>query len=142
MHRLYKKYEEIIRYLLVGGMTTTVNFTIYTGAFLIIKGAYLDYQIANAISFMVAVVFAYFANRNFVFHSKAKGTIDIAREAGSFFLMRLASFGIEAALMALFVDVWKINEIVAKIPVMFFVIILNYIFSKLFIFKKTAGKGE
>jgi len=133
---LWIKHEEIIRYIIVGGITTALNYGVYAVAFLLLQGVPADYQIANTIAFVVAVVFAYIANKKAVFHSKTSGALDTAREAGSFFLMRLVSYGVEIGLMALMVEVLHINELLAKLPVNVLIVVLNYIFSKLYIFRK------
>jgi putative flippase GtrA len=134
--RLWKKYEELIRYIVVGGLTTALNYGVYAVAFLLLRGIPGDYRIANTIAFVAAVLFAYFANKKAVFHSKTSGALDAAREAGSFFLMRLASYGVEFGLMELMVRVLHIDELLAKLPVNVLIVALNYVFSKLFIFRK------
>jgi len=141
LSELYKKNEQLIRYLIVGGLTTALNYAVYAAVFLLIRGTPADYQIANAAAFVVAVAFAYFANKKAVFFSKTTGARDTAREAGSFFLMRLISYGVEAGLMALLVGVLRVGELVAKVPVNVVIVLLNYVFSKLFIFRG-PGKPE
>jgi len=132
---LCKKYEQVIRYIIVGGLTTVINYAVYAAVFLLIKGAPEDYQIANGIAFVASVAFAYIANKKAVFHSKTSDALDTAREAGSFFLMRLVSYGLEAGMMALMVRVLRMDELVAKIPANFLIVLTNYVFSKLFIFR-------
>ena len=138
---LCKKYEQMIRYLVVGGLTTAINYAVSAGVYLLIRGTPADYQIANGAAFVAAVIFAYFANKRAVFYSKTRGALDTAREAGSFFLMRIISYGMEAGMLALAVDVLYIHFLVAKIPVNVFIVLINYVFSKLFIFRG-SGKPE
>jgi len=140
--RLWEKYEELIRYVIVGGLTTALNYGVYAVAFLLLRGIPADYQIANTIAFVVAVLFAYFANKKAVFHSKTSGALDAAREAGSFFLLRLASYGVEVGLMALMVGVFRMHELLAKLPVNVLIVVVNYVFSKLFIFRKPKEAVE
>ena len=85
---------------------------------------------------MVAVAFGYVANKAFVFHTHCDSVLSLLREAGSFFAMRLVSLGMETVLMYLTVTVLGLNDLVMKLIVNIVVIILNYVFSKLFIFKK------
>ena len=138
---LLRKNEEMLRYLIVGALTTLLNYAVYAGTFLLAKGLPGDYQIANTVSFLVAVVFAYFANKKAVFRTVTSGAADALREAGFFFVMRLVSFGFDVGMMALLVDVWRADELLAKIPVVFVIVLLNYVFSKLYIFRKPEDQG-
>ena len=136
---LWTKHEELFRYIIVGGLTTVLNAAVYW----LLSGVFsLHYQLANAIAFVVAVVFAYIANKKAVFHTKTTDALDTAREAGSFFLMRLISYGVEAGLMALMVEVWRVDELLAKLPVIMLIVVLNYVFSKLYIFRKPKACKE
>jgi len=139
---LWKKYEELIRYIIVGGMTTLLSVGLFALAFLLLEEVAGAYLIATTISFAIAVVFAYFANKKAVFHTKTSGARDTAREAGSFFLMRLISYGIDMGMMVLLVEVWHVNELIAKIPVTALIVLLNYVFSKLYIFRKPQKSAE
>ncbi len=138
---LDKQHEEMIRYLVVGGLTTLINYGVFALCLLLLEGKSYDYIVANAVAFVVAVVFAYYANKHAVFHSKTVDRRDALREAGSFFMMRGISFALETGLLALCVDVLHIYELVAKIPINVVIVLLNYVFSKLFIFRK-ASKAE
>ena len=132
----YKKHEEIIRYLVVGGLTTLLNMVAYAAGIWIL-GEEL-YLVSQVVAFIIAVIFAYYANKHAVFHTKTESKQDAAREAGSFFLMRIISFALETLLLWLLVDMLHMHSLIAKIPVSVIVIVLNYIFSKLFIFRSAA----
>ena len=95
---LYKKYEEIINYLIVGGMTTLVSIGVYA---LCTKCFHVNYMIANVISWVISVLFAYITNRIFVFKSKSE---NIILEVYQFFKYRIFSFLIEIFLMYVFVE--------------------------------------
>lgn len=71
---LYKKYKEIINYLIVGGLTTIVSLGVYYICVFTILNPNVPFELkdANVISWIVAVTFAYFTNRRFVFESKSK----------------------------------------------------------------------
>lgn len=129
---LYKKYEEIINYLIVGGMTTLVSISIYA---LFTKCFHVNYMIANVISWIISVLFAYITNRVFVFKSKSE---NIVLEIYQFFKYRIFSFIIEILLMYIFVELINIDDMISKVIVQVIVIILNYVFSKLFVFKKES----
>lgn len=133
--KLYKKYEEIINYLIVGGLTTVVSlgtyyFCVYT--FLDPENAF-QLQLANIISWICCVTFAYFANRIFVFKSKRK---DKLKEAVSFYSSRIATLLMDMSIMFVFVTLIGFNDKIMKLVVQVVVTILNYVLSKLLVFKK------
>ena len=136
---LYKKYEEIINYLIVGALTTIVSLMVKWGLLFTILDAknVFQLQFSVVLSWIIAVTFAYFANRIFVFKSRSKKFI---REIINFFGARLLTLGIEMFVMWFFVTLLKLNDdiwvFVWTIISQAIVIILNYVFSKLFVFKK------
>lgn len=130
---LYKKYEEIINYILVGGITTVISILSYFLIRTILKSdTSLNVQISTVFSWVVAVTFAYFANRIFVFKSNNSKKI----ESVKFITSRIMSLLIEMLVMLILTAVLKINDKIAKILVQFIIVILNYLFSKIFVFKK------
>ena len=135
--KYYKKYDEIINYLIFGVLTTVVTiitYAIFTNTFLSSKSA-LDIQIANVLSWIIAVTFAYLTNRKFVFKSKAQGSKRI-KEIINFFLARISSLLVEMLFMYVTVTVLSYNDFICKIIAQAIVIIFNYVCSKLIIFKK------
>lgn len=128
---LYKKYEEIINYLIVGGLTTLVSIVVYA---LCTKCFHINYMISNVISWIVSVSFAYITNRIFVFKSKSD---DIILEIYQFFKYRIFSFLIDVLFMYILVELINVDDMISKIIVQVIVIVLNYVFSKLFVFKKS-----
>ena len=87
------------------------------------------------IAWTVAVVFSYWGNRNFVFHSKTNSHSGILKEAAEFFSCRIATGLLDVAIMYIFADVLGFYDVTVKTVSNIIVIILNYIASKLFIFK-------
>ena len=132
---VYKKYFEIINYLVVGVLTTLVSIIIY---WLFTKLFHVNYMISNIISWIGSVSFAYVTNKKFVFKSKCDNEKDVFIEIYQFFKYRVFSLVIDILLMYLFVEVFSIDDMIAKVIVQFIVIALNYIFSKLFVFKKKS----
>lgn len=136
---LYKKYEEVIRYLIFGVLTTLVNLIVkYLLLFTLLDAKnVLELQIAVIISWIVAVIFAYVTNRKFVFMSKNK---KIFKELVNFLSSRVVTLLMEMIFMWFFVSLLKLNSndyvVFFSIISQFLVIIGNYIFSKLFVFKK------
>ncbi len=126
---LSDKLKEAVNYLIVGGLTTVVSIVSYYLLRLVIE----NYIVCTILSWIVAVIFAYFTNRKYVFHSKQK---NLFKEFSSFIFSRILSLIAEVAVMFLLVDILTIDDKIAKVVVQVIVIILNYIFSKLFVFKR------
>ena len=124
---------ELVSYLLVGVATTLVNYVAY---FLATRAAGLSAMAGTWVAWVIAVAFGYVANKLFVFKTHYADTGALLREAGSFFALRLVALGLETVLMFLLVEVLLLNDLAMKLLVNIVVIILNYVFSKLFIFKK------
>lgn len=132
--KIYKKNEEIINYLIVGGLTTLLSLIVYyicVHTFLDANNGF-ELQIANIISWIAGVTFAYVTNRIFVFKSKEK---NILKECTSFVGSRIITLLLDMLIMFLFVTVFKIDDLIAKIISQIVVIVGNYIISKLFVFK-------
>ncbi len=136
---LFKKYKEIIMYLIFGVATTLVNFVAYT---VFIEVLNVEMTVSNAVAWVIAVAFAFVTNKLFVFESKAKGLGTALKEAVSFVGSRAVSGAIEIFLptglyaIGLNFDLFGIKGFVAKAAVSIIVIVLNYVFSKLFVFRK------
>ena len=131
---LYLKYKEIINYLFFGGCTTIVNFISYYIPARIIG---IDEVISNSIAWCISVLFAYVTNKIFVFSSKKENLVGILKEMFSFIFARLFSGALcDIGLFALMINILGINDIVSKITTQILVVILNYVLSKLVIFKK------
>ncbi|MEG2232602.1 MAG: GtrA family protein [Bacilli bacterium] len=126
--KLIKKYEEIIKYIIAGGLTTVISILSYN----ILRNFNINYLVCTILSWILAVIFAYFINKYYVFKNKQKNVVEFINFIGA----RLLSLGIEFLAMYIMVDIITLNDRIAKITVQFIVFILNYIFSKLFVFKK------
>lgn len=137
--KMYKKYEEIVNYLIVGVATTVV----YLIACFIFEKFIWDPAIPfenfliNTFGWLVGVVFAYITNRKYVFKSESE---NVAGEAAKFVGGRLLTWGLDVFIMWLMVNVWEINYWIAKLFVScVLVMIANYLISKLIVF---AGKRD
>ena len=132
---IYHKHEEIFNYIIVGGLTTLVSL----GTYYVCVLTFLDptngfqLQVANIISWICAVAFAYVANRVFVFKSKDK---NISKEISTFVSSRILTLLMDMLIMYVFVTLFSFNDKVFKLIVQVVVTILNYVFSKIFVFKK------
>ncbi len=135
MKKMYNNYKEIINYVIIGVLTTIVSLIVYYGLTFTILDPNngIELQIANVLSWIFAVTFAYFTNRKYVFTIKEKANL---KEAVNFYLSRVVTLIIDMALMYLLVTLLKLNDKVIKVVVQFIVIILNYVFSKFIVFKR------
>ena len=129
-----KNVKEIVSYLIVGVLTTVVSFVTYfilTRTFLDPSNA-IKLQIANIISWVAAVTFAYITNRIFVFESKNK---NIFLEILLFVLARVLSLAMDMGCMFIVVTLLKRSDIIGKIVSQVVVTIANYLLSKLIVFR-------
>ena len=136
---LYKKYKKIVNYVFFGTLTAIVNIVIkYILLFTILNPTNgFELQASIVISWICAVVFAYFTNRKFVFESNNKNKL---KEFISFVIGRLLTLFIEMFVMWFFITFLKLNSdfyvVLFTLVSQVFVIIGNYFFSKWFVFKK------
>lgn len=141
MKELIKKYEEIIRYLIIGVLTTIVSLaTYYILVYTILDpNNAIELQITNIISWIVAVTFAYFTNRKYVFKKEENASV---KEASSFYLSRVSTLLIDMLIMYIFVTILHFNDKIVKLFVQVIVTILNYLISKFVVFKKKKQLKE
>ena len=126
---------ELISYLFVGLATTIVNYVVYWAA---TRLAHLGVLPGTWVAWVAAVAFGYWANKTFVFHTHCADVSALLREIASFFAMRLTSLGVETLLMFLTVSVLHLPDLAMKLAINLLVILLNYVFSKKFIFKTST----
>ncbi len=132
---LYKKYKELINYIIVGGLTTVVSMAIFYGStwtFLDGNDAF-QLQVANVVSWIGAVLFSYVANRLFVFESKSP---KIVKEFIAFVSSRLLTLLLDMGTMWLLSTILSVNYNISKIIAMVLVTVGNYVISKFLVFKK------
>ena len=130
-----KNVKEIFSYLVVGVLTTVVSFVTYfilTRTFLDPNNA-IKLQIANIISWIAAVTFAYITNRIFVFESKNK---NIFLEVLLFVLARVLSLAMDMGCMFIVVTLLKRSDLIGKLVSQVVVTIANYVLSKLIVFRR------
>lgn len=137
---IYRNHIEGMRYLICGGLSTVVNILSYIlGSYLIFSGI-LDEQlkvnISEIFAFIVALIFAYWVNKTIVFDSKCENFKALIKEISSFTACRIFTEIISIGMMN-FAVYANINDIIMKIIANIVVIILNFVFSKILIFKKT-----
>ncbi len=131
---IYLKYFEIWNYLICGGISTVVNVASFAITENILK--WNNVVLSTTVAWTVAVIVAYILNKIIVFESKCLSKKELIKEIWSFFIFRVLSGFIDILFMKITVDVLGWNGILMKIISNIIVVILNYIFSKVFIFKK------
>ena len=128
--------RETISYIIVGVMTTVIAFVSYAMAY----HAGFGIAAANTFSHVLAVVFAYFTNKAFVFKALDWSIKNILKEFGKFGAARIISYVLETALLMYLVYILMFNALIARAFTMILVVIGNYIFSKFIVFKTKDEK--
>lgn len=129
---LFKKYEEIIRYVFFGVLTTVVNFIVFFYFNSVLETSYIY---ANSLAIIISIIFAYVTNKKFVFKSQTHTFKQTFYEFLNFISLRLVSGIFDMVSMYLLIDGIGIDTNISKVLTQFIVVVSNYIFSKLFIFK-------
>ena len=135
-----KKYREIIAYLIVGVLTTVVSWIVYALLRLVLDmNDPLQVQIAVIARWVAGVLFAYFTNRKYVFQSRdPKMLFEFLKFVGS----RVTTLLSDMFIMWLMVSVLGINDWIATLSSTVIVVVLNYIFSKLLVFRKNSSDEQ
>ena len=139
LRALWQKYRQVVLYLVFGGLTTLVNLIVY---WLFTRLLHLGYETANVTAWIVAVSFAFVTNKLVVFESRSRRTGTLVWELATFFGGRLLTLGAEMLLLWVGIDLLSWNDMIVKIISNIVVILLNFIISKLLVFRrKTAEKN-
>ncbi len=143
---------EVLLYIFFGVLTTIVNFVSFIlldkligkEPIINIFGRELEggVLLVNFLAWFICVTFAYVTNKLYVFDSKSWKPVVVARELMSFYLARLITLGFETVGLILLYEVLSINKLVSKVILTVFVLVLNYFFSKLLIFKKKGSSAN
>ena len=131
------KIKQILNYGFFGLLTTLVNYGVFY-LFLVVFSAV--YQVANAVALIVSVAFAFAVNKQFVFASKSWSKEVLKKELPAFLSARVVSGLIDLGSMWLLVDALAVTPKLAKILVNVLIITLNYVFSKIYVFRKFAKR--
>ena len=131
----YKKNKEVLMYLLFGGLTSVVGVVSF-GIFHLTFG--MDELIANVISWIFAVTFAFVTNRVWVFHAATDSVADFVKQMFAFYGGRVLTLVIEELMILLFIKLLQWPSMSVKVAAQVVVIVLNYVISKLFVFRKKA----
>ena len=130
---LIQKYYDVLAYLFFGVLTTVVNYIVYLPCY---NTFHFSAAVSNMIAWVFAVVFAYLTNKPFVFRSHDWSLKTVVPELSKFVGGRIASGVMETVIILLTVDLLHWNGNIMKLVTSVLVVVLNYIISKLFVFKK------
>lgn len=134
MKKIIGKYKQIIMYLIFGALTTLVNIL----CFYILDKIGINTYINNTISWLLAVLFAFITNKLFVFESNKKDSKTYFSEGSKFLLSRIFSYFVDMGTIFLLLDIIHLPKMISKIISNIIVVIINYILSKLIVFKKNV----
>lgn len=145
----HQKQYELIRYVIAGGLTTLLSMAVFAVFCMAVSpdhtvdGATKGQALwGNVVSWIIAVLFAFWINRRMVFQVRGGERLAILKELGQFALSRLVSFAVfEMGLMALLLNVRTSNSI-SKLIVLIFVMVFNYVVSKFWIFAKKQPAAQ
>lgn len=129
----YKKYKEGLMYLFFGGLAFFLNIFLFALFTDIMK---INDLLANAISWVICVLFQYITNRTWVFDGHVEGSAALIKQISSFFGGRIFTLVVEEIIILVFITWLGFNRIAVKLVAQVVVIVLNYVISKLFVFKK------
>ena len=127
-----KAHMDILLYLVFGVLTTLINVVVYG---LCADVMHMDVMVSTIIAWIIAVLFAYVTNRKWVFHSTVTYKDGLIKELIVFFGCRLGSGVVDLVMMFVFVELMKFPGMIIKFLANIIVIILNYVASKILIFK-------
>ena len=143
----FHRHKSLVLYALFGGVTTVVNFISFKLCNVLLGDEW--YLVSNVIAWLISVIAAYIVNKLWVFESRSWHLRQTLYETGTFFSARLLSLGVEELGLFLLVDVAGMSgvttallgltfsgEMVSKFLISFFVVAINYFFSKLVVFKR------
>ena len=132
---LIRKHYDILAYLFFGVLTTVVNYIVYLPCYNLL---HLSAAVSNAVAWVVAAAFAYLTNKPFVFKSHDWSAKTVIPELSKFLGCRIGSGAAETLILYLAVDLLGMNGNLWKLLTNILVIIMNYIGSKLLVFRKKA----
>lgn len=134
---IYNQFKEQILYIVFGVLTTAINIIAFFACSRLINLGLIP---SNIIAWILSVLFAFVTNKIYVFNSKNYNFSVVLRELIDFVISRGATGILDLGLMYLFVSVIGIEDMISKIVINIIVIILNYVLSKLYVFKNKKQK--
>jgi putative flippase GtrA len=130
---LLEAHQELFCYVIFGGLTTLVNLALYYPLECLV-----GYLVANVLAWVGSVIFAFLTSKYYVFEDQDWSLGTTLRQAGGFAWARLLSLGLEEGMLFLFVETLHLHQGVVKLLAQVLVIIINFVASKLFIFRRKS----
>ena len=130
---MYRKYKEIILYVFFGGLATVVSIGSFAWCDVVM---HMDPLVANLISWILAVTFAYITNSLWVFDARPHGIQELLCQAAGFFGGRVLTLVIEEAILLIFINGLGLPSVGVKVGAQVVVLVSNYIISKWIVFKE------
>ena len=130
LQHLWHRYKSVLAYLFFGGLTTVVNYLVFW-----IFNMFCSYLIANTFAWFLSVLFAYVTIKLWVVDAKTPTVRARLKEATSFFGFRLLSYFVDQGIMIVGISFLHGNDLIVKLIDQVLIVVLNWFFSKLFIFK-------
>jgi putative flippase GtrA len=130
--RFYKKNKEVLLYLFFGGLA----FLVSIGTYVLFNVSWgMNELIANIFSWIITVLFAFFTNRIWVFQSRTNGTGEFVKQLFLFYAGRVITLMVEEVILLVFITWLGFSSVFVKVIAQVVVIVLNYVISKILIFK-------
>lgn len=138
----YQRRKDLVLYAFFGILTTAVSFIAFWISEILLKNIPYHEFISNTFSWIFAVEFAFFTNRRWVFHSPTKTFYAFIRQMALFYTGRLFSFLVETFILWVFVTILDFNALLIKAFATLVVLIMNYVISKLVVFRQKTSLAE
>lgn len=135
----YKKYKQVLLYLFFGVLTTAISVAVFSLLNVVLQ---VNEHIANLTSWIFAVLFAFLTNRTMVFDAETKSPGDFLVQMVKFYAGRIATLLVEELIIFVFITKMRFDSFTVKMVAQVIIIILNYVISKLFVFKNKTDNGE
>ena len=133
-------FSETVKYIIVGILTTLINIVIFRLLLFVFNKNLPDFKynwfFAEVPAFIIAVLFAFFMDKYFVFKKTDTKVSETIQELINFFMMRIISELVHMLGLFVFINILKLDALYSKIGLSVIVVMLNYLFSKFFIFRK------
>lgn len=131
---LFNEKKELVMYIIFGVLTTAISYIVFIAADILLPDS-VSVTVPTVISWVAGVLFSYFTNKKWVFETTDQGFMANIKEFFSFVASRLFSGIVDIGIMWVFVDKLLFNTYIVKIISNVIVVVLNYILSKLLVFR-------
>lgn len=135
----YINYKEMLLYVLFGGITTIISVFTFT---IVYEFFSINEHVANVISWLLAVLFAFVTNRTWVFKDTLDNNSSVLVQAISFYAGRFATLVVEELIIFVFISKLNFNAVSVKVATQVIILVLNYLVSKFFVFRQRSSVSD